>query len=184
MLTGSCASSDLQFFSMRYWHFTILCSYQYCFIWNFVEMINIGHSFGELWTSFTFCMNRLLVFTNSILVILFFQKSVFCIIVLTYGNAPELHDTQEAASDVLTVPLDFEFETDATVTAVSFYVMRASDTVTLALLRPVTVATTCEFTVVAQWTTPTLTATGWQRVGRLMPRCYRGCMNRYFTVPS
>ena len=67
-----------------------------------------------------------------------------------------MKDTFETEANTVVVPFDFVVEHDALITELSFYIQRAAGTIKLLILKPVTVAATCQFDFIEEWESPDL----------------------------
>ena len=89
----------------------------------------------------------------------------FCPNYLGPADAPSKTDTNTTVVNTITVPLAYEFNTDANVTSIKAYISRPSGSVTFGVYKADGLPTICNFVVKALWTTPDLTDVGWQEVG-------------------
>ena len=83
---------------------------------------------------------------------------------MSVPNAPAMTELSETNVRTATVPVGQIFQVPSIVDSISVAVQRASGTIVFQHFRMLSTPLNCRFTVIAQYVTDQLTATGWQRV--------------------
>ncbi len=81
-------------------------------------------------------------------------------------DAPKMSDLQDTSPKTVTIMMYMVFKHNSKIKSISFYVKRASGQIVFQVFKrkAFTALSACELQVVAEWTTPSLTRTGWQQV--------------------